>query len=148
MTEDGVVGSPPLRAAIALVAAGRAVEARLSGALDGAGLSMRLFGVLGHLARQPGLSYTELARRARVTPQSVHSTVAALIAKGAVAPAGSGRGRKALLEVTPQGRELLAAGQAALASVDAELRRTATVPPADQLVALARELTRDPTGGP
>ena len=147
MAEATPAGSPPVSPAVALLAAGREVESRLGAALDRVGLSLRLFGVLGHLARQPGLSYTELARRARVTPQSAHATVAALIGAGAVAPAGSGRGRRALLEVTPQGRELLAAGHRALGAVDAELRRLPALPPEGQLLQLATELARAPGDG-
>jgi DNA-binding MarR family transcriptional regulator len=113
---------------VLLVALGRQVEARLDEALAPAGLSLRLMGALGHLARQPGLSYTELAARARVTPQSMHATVASLIEAGAVSPAGTGRGRRALLEVTPRGHRLLAAGQEAVAAVDAELRALGQLP--------------------
>ena len=128
MTDPAPPGPPATSPAVLLVALGRQVEARLDEALAPAGLSLRLMGALGHLARQPGLSYTELAARARVTPQSMHATVASLIEAGAVSPAGTGRGRRALLEVTPRGHRLLAAGQEAVAAVDAELRALGQLP--------------------
>ncbi|MCZ2821675.1 MarR family winged helix-turn-helix transcriptional regulator [Modestobacter sp. VKM Ac-2977] len=138
-------GEPPAASpAVLLVALGREAESRLGAALESSGLSLRLMGALGHLARQPGLSYTELARRARVTPQSMHATVAALIEAGAVAPAGPGRGKRALLEVTDQGRRLLAAGQEAITAVDAELRSLAALPPDGDLFRLTMELSRRP----
>ena len=117
----GAADRPPDSAAMALVLAGRAVEDLLTGRLAPLGLSLRLLGTLGHLARDEGLSYTDLARRARVTPQSVHATVARLVELGAVEPAGPGRGRRAGLRVTGEGRRLLAAGQDAVAALDAEL---------------------------
>ncbi|MCZ2805988.1 MarR family winged helix-turn-helix transcriptional regulator [Modestobacter sp. VKM Ac-2983] len=142
-------GEPPATSpAVLLVALGREVESRLGAALEPSGLSLRLMGALGHLARQPGLSYTELARRARVTPQSMHATVAALIEAGAVAPAGPGRGKRALLEVTDQGHRLLAAGQAAITAVDVELRSLAALPPDGDLFRMTIELSRRPPPAP
>ncbi|WP_139253068.1 MarR family winged helix-turn-helix transcriptional regulator [Geodermatophilus nigrescens] len=117
----GAADRPPDSAAMALVVAGRAVEDLLGSRLAPLGLSLRLFGVLGHLARDEGLSYTDLARRARVTPQSVHATVGRLVELGAVEPAGPGRGRRAGLRVTGEGRRLLAAGHDAVAALDADL---------------------------
>jgi len=63
----------------------------------------------------------------------MHATVATLIEAGAVVPASTGRGRRALLEVTPRGRRLLAAGQEAVAAVDAELRELGGLP-SDQVL--------------
>ncbi|SFO31448.1 DNA-binding transcriptional regulator, MarR family [Geodermatophilus obscurus] len=106
---------------MALVVAGRAMEDLVAGRLAPLGLSLRLFGALGHLARDEGLSYTELARRARVTTQSMHATVGRLVDLGAVEPAGPGRGRRAGLRVTERGRRLLADGHDAVDALDAEL---------------------------
>ena len=140
----GPSGPPPAGAAVTLVALGREVEARLNDALAPAGLSLRHLGALGHLARQPGLSYTELARRARVTPQSMHATVAGLVELGAVAPASPGRGKRALLEITERGTALLARGRDAVAAVDAQLREVGGLPPDADLLRLALELARRP----
>jgi DNA-binding MarR family transcriptional regulator len=106
---------------MALVVAGRAVEDVLGARLAPLGLSLRLLGALGHLARDEGLSYSDLARRARVTTQSMHATVGRLVDLGAVEAADPGRGRRAGLRVTDRGRRLLADGQAALAALDGEL---------------------------
>ena len=106
---------------MALVVAGRAMEDLVAARLAPLGLSLRLFGALGHLARDEGLSFTELARRARVTPQSMHATVARLVDLGAVEPAGPGRGRRAGLRVTGRGRRLLADGHDAVDALDTEL---------------------------
>ena len=142
MTDPGPPGPPGTSPAVLLVALGRQVEARLDEALAPAGLSLRLLGALGHLARQPGLSYTELAARARVTPQSMHATVRSLIEAGAVSPAGTGRGRRALLEVTPRGHRLLAAGQEAVAAVEAELRGLGRLPSDRELFRLTTAVAR------
>ena len=45
---------------------------------------MRHFSALGHLAHQPGLSYSELARRDGITTQSMQSTLLQLQEMGAV----------------------------------------------------------------
>jgi DNA-binding MarR family transcriptional regulator len=106
---------------MAMVVAGRAVEDLLGARLAPLGLSLRLLGALGHLARDEALSYSDLARRARVTAQSMHATVSHLVDLGAVEAAGPGRGRRAGLRVTDRGRRLLADGLAAVAAVDDEL---------------------------
>ncbi|PZA19118.1 MarR family transcriptional regulator, partial [Modestobacter versicolor] len=100
MTEQPPAGGPPADSPVMLaILAGRAWEARLNTALRAHGLSLRHLGALGHLAGTPGLSYTDLARRARVTVQSMHATVGTLTELGAVREPGGGRGRAALLEV-------------------------------------------------
>ena len=48
------------------------------------GPSRCLLGALGHLARDEALPYSDLARRARVTAQSVQATVGHLVDLGAV----------------------------------------------------------------
>ncbi|MDQ2707033.1 MAG: MarR family transcriptional regulator [Actinomycetota bacterium] len=54
--------------------------------------------LLGHLAGEPGLSYSELGRRAGVTAQSMQATLRQLEERGAAAPrhrTGSGPDRSA-----------------------------------------------------
>ncbi|MGY1672727.1 MarR family winged helix-turn-helix transcriptional regulator [Geodermatophilus sp. SYSU D00710] len=118
---EGTGGPPPTSTAMALVVTGRAMEDLLTARLAPLGLSLRLLGALGHLARDEGLSYSDLARRARVTTQSMHATVGRLVELGAVESAGPGRGRRAGLRVTGQGRRLLADGLAVVEAVDQEL---------------------------
>ncbi|MGY1606081.1 MULTISPECIES: MarR family winged helix-turn-helix transcriptional regulator [unclassified Geodermatophilus] len=118
---EGTGGPPPTSTAMALVVTGRAMEDLLTARLAPLGLSLRLLGALGHLARDEGLSYSDLARRARVTTQSMHATVGRLVELGAVESAGPGRGRRAGLRVTGPGRRLLADGLAVVEAVDREL---------------------------
>ncbi|AXB42161.1 hypothetical protein A4R43_06120 [Amycolatopsis albispora] len=114
---------PRLTASLALnlIAAGREAQRRIEQALAPHGLTLRHLGALGHLARRPDLSYSDLARRAGITAQSMHATVRLLQDAGAVADAPVERGKKARLEVTPRGRELLDEVAAALERIDAEL---------------------------
>lgn len=104
-----------------LIAAGRLAQRRLEEELALLGLSWRLFGALGHLARQPDLSISDLARRAGVTAQSMHATVHALEDMGAVQPMVPGPGVRARLAVTDQGRQLLASARSAVGTVDERL---------------------------
>jgi DNA-binding MarR family transcriptional regulator len=103
------------------VGVGRLLERRLEEELAGLGLTLRHFGALGHLARRPELSYSDLARRAGVTPQSMHATVRGLEERGAVRRTLPGHGHRARLEVTDRGRELLDAVRAAAGRLDEEV---------------------------
>lgn len=68
------------------------------------------FGVLATIASEPGIGSGQLARQTLVTPQSVGEVVASLEAAGHIARDRSGgRGRKAGINLTPQGQELLGA---------------------------------------
>ena len=73
----------------------------------GIGLTLRHLGALGHLSHRPDLSYSDLARRAGITTQSMHATVRALEDLGAVSRTLAGQGHPARLEITARGRELL-----------------------------------------
>ena len=90
-----------------LVAAGRIAQRRIDAALAEHGLTLRHLGALGHLAHSPDLSYSDLARRAGVTVQSMHATIAALIERGAITTADPARGRRAQLRLTEHGTQLL-----------------------------------------
>ncbi len=96
-----------------LIAAGRAAQRELDTRLADLGLTLRHVGALGHLAHTEGLTYSDLARRARVTPQSMQATMTQLAERGAIAI--ETRGRAAYPRLTDLGRELLdsAAGIAA-----------------------------------
>ncbi|HEY0813695.1 MAG TPA: MarR family winged helix-turn-helix transcriptional regulator [Pseudonocardia sp.] len=90
-----------------LIAAGRVAQRRLEEALRGRGITLRHVGALGHVARDPDLSYSDLARRAGVTVQSMHSTIATLVDLDAIAVETPEPGRPARLRLTDRGRELL-----------------------------------------
>nr|WP_240687084.1 MarR family transcriptional regulator [Amycolatopsis suaedae] len=108
--------------ALLLIVLGRMLRERADAALRADGLSLRHVSALGHLAGRPGLSYSELARRAGVTVQSMQSTLAQLEERGAVERRTEpGRGRTAQLHVTDTGSRLLGRGRAVLAEADQRL---------------------------
>lgn len=104
-----------------LVAAGRTAQRRLDEGLAEHGLSLRHIGALGHLVNRPDLSYSDLARRAGITSQSMHATVRRLEELDAVRREYPGHGHRARLEVTDHGRELLASAGRLAGRIDAEL---------------------------
>lgn len=90
---------------------------------------------LGHLSRQPGLSYSELGRRAGITPQSMQVTLQQLEQFGAVERrTAPGRGRTARLHVTAVGDGLIERGRHAIGAAD---RRLLDDLPTDQHEALS-----------
>ncbi|MGP3533631.1 MarR family winged helix-turn-helix transcriptional regulator [Microbacterium sp. RD1] len=102
-----------------MILLGRRLEARVEAELKAMGLSMRRLGVLGHLRREPGISFSALARRAGIKVQSLHPVMDALTDEGYVATVGSrGQGRAAVIELTPRGREALDAANRMIAEID------------------------------
>ncbi|WP_043809429.1 MarR family transcriptional regulator [Rhodococcus triatomae] len=115
MTDAG----PPPSAAFLVMALGRRMRERVEHALRTEGITMRHLSALGHLSRDSGISYSELARRASVTPQSMQATLMRLEERGAVQrTTDSGRGRTARLVVTDEGTRLLGLGRDAIAELD------------------------------
>ncbi|MFD9701792.1 MarR family winged helix-turn-helix transcriptional regulator [Lentzea sp. NPDC059081] len=129
-TGDG----PPLSAAFLVMALGRRVKERVENGLGEHGITLRHLSALGHLHHTPGISYSELARRAGVTPQSIQDTVRHLEKLGAVVRVTEpGRGRTATLRVTDEGHRLRLAGQAVFDDADAAIN--GVLPPgADRLL--------------
>lgn len=113
---------PPASVAFLLMALGRLVRVEVDEGLRAHGLSMRHLSALGHLAGDPGLSYSELARRAGVTAQSMQATLRQLEQRDAVTrQTEPGRGRTARLHLTETGSALLAAGRQTVADADRRL---------------------------
>ncbi|GAA1569399.1 MarR family transcriptional regulator [Kribbella sancticallisti] len=113
---------PPISPSLLLMMLGRRLREQAETDLRAQGLSMRQFSALGHLAHQPGLSYSELARRDRITTQSMQATLLQLQEIGAVERLSApGRGRTADLQVTESGQALLERGRAVLRAVDRKL---------------------------
>ncbi|MEU4198367.1 MarR family transcriptional regulator [Streptomyces sp. NPDC039022] len=108
-----------------VIATGRRLQERLETRLTGIGLSMRLFGALGHISRDPDLSYSDLARRAGVTSQSMRATVLMLEELGAVRRDLQGQGHRARLELTDEGHTLLDRARAIVAELDEEFLKAA-----------------------
>ncbi|WP_051886660.1 MarR family winged helix-turn-helix transcriptional regulator [Streptomyces hygroscopicus] len=113
---------PPPGPAFLLAILGRLIRDDVETTLRPTGYTLRHLSILGHLQREPGLSYSELARRAGVTAQSAHATVRQLEQRGAVEPRNFlGRGHTAELHVTDEGRALIEAGKRAYAASDSDL---------------------------
>ncbi|MBO0678461.1 winged helix-turn-helix transcriptional regulator [Mycolicibacterium sp. S2-37] len=119
----GDVGAPDgtgvaMSTTMMLIAAGRSAQRRFEAALAEQQVTLRHIGAIGHLARNPELSYSDLARRARVTPQSMHATIGQLVDLGAVVT--ETRGRAAYPRLTDRGHDLLSFAAEAAAACDAE----------------------------
>ncbi|MGA4841805.1 MarR family winged helix-turn-helix transcriptional regulator [Streptomyces sp. G45] len=121
-----------------VIATGRRLHERLEARLTDIGLSMRLFGALGHISRNADLSYSDLARRAGVTSQSMRATVLMLEELGAVERDLQGQGHRARLELTTYGRSLLATAWDIVADLEEEFLRGAPEGGAEALAAACR----------
>lgn len=131
-------GAPPPSPTFLIMNLGRRLRDQVERELRTSGLSLRHLSALGHLAHEPGLSYSELARRAGVTAQSMQATLNQLEALGAVErTTEAGRGRTARLQVTEHGESLRATARTVIAETDEKL--LATVPDEDRS-ALTRAL--------
>ena len=124
-----------------LIGAGRLLQRRVEAELARLDLTLRHLGALGHLAHRPDLSYSELARRAGITAQSMHATVRALEEKGAVRRTLAGNGFAAQLEVTARGRQLLEEARVVAQRLDDELLGGLAEDQLDALRAALRVLT-------
>jgi DNA-binding MarR family transcriptional regulator len=119
---------PPPNAAFLIMALGQRIRDRVDRDLSTHRISLRHLSALGHLYREPGISYSELARRAHVTPQSMMATLRNLEDRGAVKRTSDpGRGRTATLHVTAEGHRLRKHGRSIIAQAEAEL--LAQIPP-------------------
>ena len=102
-----------------LIAAGRLAQRRFESVLAEQKLTLRHVGAMAHLAHSPELSYSDLARRARVTPQSMHATIGQLVELGAVTT--EARGRASYPQLTERGHEFLVFAANAANACDAAL---------------------------
>lgn len=115
---------PPFSPTVALLTVSRAWDVALTDALKPLGLTTRKYGLLGHIRGTPGISFSELARRSRITVQSAHTTVAAFAAAGFVEDATAHAGAASRLRVTAAGERLLADAAARVAELDARFAAT------------------------
>jgi DNA-binding MarR family transcriptional regulator len=100
----------------------QALRRRCDAALRPTGLSMAQYTALRALADHPSASAAQLARLCFVTRQSLQDVLAGLRADGLVRDAATQMGGRAVaLELTPVGRRRLAAGHAAVLTVDADM---------------------------
>ncbi|ADB33064.1 transcriptional regulator, MarR family [Kribbella flavida DSM 17836] len=116
----------------ALAMVGGSARARVDEVLSEYGIGIRGLGVLAHIAAEPDLSYSALARRSNVTVQTMTASIKTLQNGGFIAPRDPTRaGRAARLLLTPHGARTLAAVDEAVAgmsdtwlSLEAEERGT------------------------
>lgn len=115
-------GLPAPSVSFFLIALGRRARESVDTRLHEQGLAYHHLSALGHLQRQPGLSYSELARRAHVTVQSMQTTVSHLERHDLVerGPTTT-QGRRADLQLTERGREVLGLAQEAFRAADETL---------------------------
>lgn len=111
---------PPFSPTVVLLTFAAAWESALAEALGPLGLTTRKYALLGHIRATPGISFSELARRSRITAPSAHGAVSGFAADGWVEDATSRAGAASQLRVTPAGERLLAEAAQKLAALDAE----------------------------
>lgn len=111
---------PPFSPTIALLTMSRAWEAEFAEALKPLGLTTRKYGLLGHIRATPGISFSELARRSRITVQSVHAAVRSFVQAGLVDDRTAHAGSASSLRVTAEGAALLARAADEVRRIDAE----------------------------
>jgi len=117
MTDENPRFSP----VIALLAVSAMWEAQLTAVLKDLGITTRKFGLLGHIYAEPGISFSELARRSHITVQSAHTAVRSLVDDGLVQDATSHAGAASDLHVTPQGARVLREARRRLSELDSRL---------------------------
>lgn len=106
---------------VTLLAVAAEWEARLDRELRELGLTTRKYGLLAHIEATPGISFSELARRSRITVQSAHAAVRSLVDIGLVADDTAHAGAASVLRVTDAGTRVLRAAEALLGRLDGEL---------------------------
>jgi DNA-binding MarR family transcriptional regulator len=113
--------NPPFSPSIALLTVARGVNVAVDETLEAHGLTVRKYGVLGHIAATPGLSMSDLGRRSGITVQSVHTLIRSLVDAGLVASEVQGSGLAARITVTSKGTALLSRAAASVAELDEQL---------------------------
>lgn len=110
---------PPFSPTIGLLTVSRIWDAALADALKPLGLTTRKYGLLGHIRGMPGISFSELARRSRITVQSAHAAVSAFAEAGLVDDGTAHAGSASSLRVTERGEALLAQAADEVTRLDA-----------------------------
>lgn len=111
---------PPFSPTVTLLTLGRAWDASLADGLKPLGLTTRKYGLLGHIRGTPGISFSELARRSRITVQSAHTVVTAFVAAGLVDDVTAHAGAASQLRVTAEGTALLGRAAEVVSRLDSE----------------------------
>ncbi|MFC9839326.1 MarR family winged helix-turn-helix transcriptional regulator [Rhodococcus sp. NPDC127530] len=111
---------PPFSPTVTLLTVSRVWEAAFTDGLKPLGLTTRKYGLLGHIRGTPGISFSELARRSRITVQSAHTAVAAFVEAGLVDDSTAHAGAASTLRITAAGESLLARAAEVVARLDDE----------------------------
>ncbi|GAA1650946.1 MarR family winged helix-turn-helix transcriptional regulator [Microbacterium flavum] len=119
MSQDAPRFSP----VIALLAVSAMWEGQLSTILRDLGITTRKFGLLGHIYAEPGISFSELARRSHITVQSAHTAVRTLVDDGLVEDGTAHAGAASDLRVTPKGAKILRDARGRLFELDGVLEQ-------------------------
>lgn len=109
---------PPFSPTVTLLTVSRVWEAAFAEALKPLGLTTRKYGLLGHVRGTPGISFSELARRSRITVQSAHAAVAGFVDAGLVDDGTAHAGSASTLRVTADGEALLGRAAEVVADLD------------------------------
>ncbi|WP_336216283.1 MarR family winged helix-turn-helix transcriptional regulator [Nonomuraea sp. LPB2021202275-12-8] len=117
-TEDDRPDPPATSPSIVLLTLARRIESELNAALAPLDLTVSRLALLGHIAGVPGVSFSELARMAGTTVQSVHTAVKGLAVAGLVRDNTARAGSASAIELTPDGARLLRSAKDAVAVVD------------------------------
>ncbi|QPG71687.1 MarR family winged helix-turn-helix transcriptional regulator [Mycolicibacterium mucogenicum] len=111
---------PPFSPTVTLLTVSRVWDAAFADALKPLGLTTRKYGLLGHIRGSAGISFSELARRSRITVQSAHAAVASFVDAGLVDDSTAHAGAASTLRVTAAGESLLNRAADVVARLDAE----------------------------
>ena len=114
MSQDDPRFSP----VIALLAVSAMWEGQLSSILRDIGITTRKFVLLLFIYSEPGISFSELARRSHITVQSAHTAVRTLVDDGLVEDATAHAGAASDLHVTPKGAKILRDARSRLFELD------------------------------
>lgn len=107
-------GSP----VIALLTLAAVWDSELGAELGELSLTTRKYGLLAHVQGSPGISFSELARRSRITVQSAHTAVKALQSDGYVQDGTAHAGSASNLRITAAGERALVDAARLLARLD------------------------------
>jgi DNA-binding MarR family transcriptional regulator len=135
--------APPFSPVMALLTISRGWDAALAEALAPLGLTTRKLGLLGHIHAAPAVSFSELARRSRITVQTAHTAVGALVAAGLVDDATAHAGSASTLRVTEAGAVALARAREVVRGLDSALGEAQPELAIALETAMGRMLNRD-----
>lgn len=135
-------GSEVLQAScVRLGLLGARITQEFSSRIAATGLTHKQVGLMAVLERHEGSSQKDIAMRMSVAPSLVVALVDQLSARGAVRRRRSATDRRVqVVELTEEGRELLARAAAVVAGFDADLRSRLTAQGCEALDAVLDEL--------